>query len=294
MLRFIEQGLQDTVDWYRTNTRWWQRVQDGAYRKSSEMISSWNPAAALQFHWVEMERVVRVEGLVQKASDAESDDYYQSRPLAQRLRPVNRLRAAPMAKWAALLMASVRGVLAGYPLVDFEVELYDGSYHSVDSNEMSFKMAGILAFKTVAQKCRPVLLEPLDEVEITAPADFLGDVMGDLAARRGQILGTGAEPLRRLGVTVQPEQAAVAEDTGVDRLIRRFAGARGTLSGAGAQPGSTGIGDAEARRGSGRPQRKNAERQLKRPEQGADRSGDNDCAKHQQHFAPCCAEKPVE
>jgi elongation factor G len=88
--------------------------------------------------------------------------------------------------------ASVRGVLAGYPLVDFECELYDGSYHSVDSNEMSFKMAGILAFRTVAQKCRPVILEPLDEVEITIPDEYLGDVMGDLASRRGQILGTGA------------------------------------------------------------------------------------------------------
>lgn len=86
--------------------------------------------------------------------------------------------------------ASARGVLAGYPLVDFTVELYDGSYHSVDSNEMSFKLAGILAFKSVAQKCRPVLLEPLDEVEIRTPDSYLGDVMGDLSSRRGHILGT--------------------------------------------------------------------------------------------------------
>ena len=86
--------------------------------------------------------------------------------------------------------AAQRGVLAGYPVVDFAVELFDGSYHSVDSNEMSFKMAGILAFKTVAQKCRPVLLEPLDELEIAVPDQYLGDVMGDLSARRGQILGT--------------------------------------------------------------------------------------------------------
>jgi elongation factor G len=86
--------------------------------------------------------------------------------------------------------ACVRGVLAGYPLVDFEVELFDGSYHSVDSNEMSFKMAGILAFKNVAPKCRPVLLEPFDEIEIRTPDQYLGDVMGDLSSRRGQILGT--------------------------------------------------------------------------------------------------------
>jgi elongation factor G len=86
--------------------------------------------------------------------------------------------------------AAARGILAGYPLVDFEVELYDGSYHSVDSNEMSFKMAGILAFKAVAPKCRPILLEPLDHVEITTPDHYLGDVMGNLSGRRGHILGS--------------------------------------------------------------------------------------------------------
>jgi elongation factor G len=88
--------------------------------------------------------------------------------------------------------SSARGVLAGYPMVDFEVELFDGSYHSVDSNEMSFKMAGILAFRTVAPKCRPVLLEPIDHIEITTPDEYLGDVMGNLSSRRGQILGTEA------------------------------------------------------------------------------------------------------
>jgi len=86
--------------------------------------------------------------------------------------------------------AALRGVLAGYPLVDFEVELYDGSYHSVDSNELSFKLAGILAFRNVAPKCKPVLLEPIDYLEVTTPDEYLGDVMGDLSARRGQILGT--------------------------------------------------------------------------------------------------------
>lgn len=89
--------------------------------------------------------------------------------------------------------AAARGILAGYPLVDFEVELFDGSYHSVDSNEMSFKMAGILAFKAVSPRCRPVLLEPLDEVEIHVPDHYLGDVMGDLNQRRGRIVGTDAD-----------------------------------------------------------------------------------------------------
>ena len=86
--------------------------------------------------------------------------------------------------------AAERGVLAGFPLVDFQVELYDGSYHTVDSNEMSFKMAGIQAFKSVAPRCRPVLLEPLDDIEIVIPEESLGDVLGDLSARRGHIIGT--------------------------------------------------------------------------------------------------------
>ena len=92
--------------------------------------------------------------------------------------------------------AAARGVIAGYPMVDFQAECYDGSYHSVDSNEMSFKMAGILAFRNVARDAKPVLLEPLDDVEIWVPGDALGDVMGDLSGRRGQIVGT--EPDGRL------------------------------------------------------------------------------------------------
>ena len=86
--------------------------------------------------------------------------------------------------------AAERGVVAGYPMVDFQAECYDGSYHDVDSNEMSFKMAGILAFRNVAPKCKPILLEPLVDLEVWTPEDVLGDVMGDLSARRGQILGT--------------------------------------------------------------------------------------------------------
>ena len=89
--------------------------------------------------------------------------------------------------------AAVRGVVAGYPMVDFAAECYDGSYHDVDSNEMSFKMAGILAFRAVAPQCRPVLLEPLCDVTVWTPEDVLGDVMGDLSARRGHILGTESD-----------------------------------------------------------------------------------------------------
>jgi len=89
--------------------------------------------------------------------------------------------------------AAARGVIAGFPLVDFQAECYDGSYHDVDSNEMSFKMAGILGFRNVAPKARPVLLEPLLDVTVWAPSEILGDVMGDLSSRRGQILGTESD-----------------------------------------------------------------------------------------------------
>jgi elongation factor G len=86
--------------------------------------------------------------------------------------------------------AAARGPIAGYPVVDFKVELYDGSYHDVDSNEMSFKMAGILAFRNVSPNARPTLLEPILDVEVWTSEDYLGAVMGDLSSRRGHILGT--------------------------------------------------------------------------------------------------------
>jgi elongation factor G len=81
------------------------------------------------------------------------------------------------------------GVLAGYPVVDVKVELVFGSYHDVDSSEMAFKIAGSMAFKEAARSARPILLEPVMEVEVVTPAEFLGDVMGDLSSRRGKIGG---------------------------------------------------------------------------------------------------------
>ncbi len=85
---------------------------------------------------------------------------------------------------------AVRGPVAGYPLVDFKAEVFDGSYHDVDSSEMAFKMAAIQAFRAVSAQARPVLLEPIVEIETLTPEATLGDVMGDLSSRRGQILGT--------------------------------------------------------------------------------------------------------
>ncbi len=82
------------------------------------------------------------------------------------------------------------GVLAGYPIVDVKVRLYDGSFHEVDSSEMAFKMAASLAFKEGIQKGKPVLLEPMMKVEVVIPDEYLGDTIGQLNARRGEILGT--------------------------------------------------------------------------------------------------------
>jgi elongation factor G len=82
-----------------------------------------------------------------------------------------------------------KGVLAGFPTVDFRVILYDGSYHDVDSSEMAFKIAGSLAFKKAIREAKPILLEPVMNVEVTAPEEFAGDLMGDLNSRRGRVQG---------------------------------------------------------------------------------------------------------
>jgi elongation factor G len=81
------------------------------------------------------------------------------------------------------------GILAGYPMVDIKVELTDGSYHDVDSSEMAFKIAGSMAFKEGAKRAHPVLLEPMMKVEVVVPEQYMGDVLGDLSARRGKIGG---------------------------------------------------------------------------------------------------------
>lgn len=85
--------------------------------------------------------------------------------------------------------AAERGILAGYPVVDFRAEVYDGSHHSVDSSEQAFKVAGSMAFRKVAEEAGPILLEPIMEVEVTTSDDYMGDVIGDLNGRRGRVLG---------------------------------------------------------------------------------------------------------
>ena len=95
---------------------------------------------------------------------------------------------------AGIQGAMQAGVLAGYPVEDVKVTLYDGSFHEVDSSEMAFKIAGSMAFKEACRKANPVLLEPIMKVSVTAPDEYLGDVMGDLSSRRGMIQGTEARP----------------------------------------------------------------------------------------------------
>ena len=96
--------------------------------------------------------------------------------------------------------AAESGVVAGYPVINFKVKLYDGSYHEVDSSEMAFKIAASMAFKNAMSKANPVLLEPVMRVEITVPEEYMGDVMGDINSRRGRIEGmtprSGAEIIK--------------------------------------------------------------------------------------------------
>jgi elongation factor G len=93
---------------------------------------------------------------------------------------------------AGIQEAMRNGVIAGFPVVDIKAKIYDGSYHDVDSDEISFKVAGSLAFKEGAKKAKPVLLEPIMDVEVVTPEEYLGDVMGDLNSRRGKIEGFSA------------------------------------------------------------------------------------------------------
>ncbi len=88
-----------------------------------------------------------------------------------------------------IIESAQRGVLAGFPCVDFKATLDDGSFHAVDSSEMAFKIAGSLAFKKAAEDAKPVLLEPIMKIQITTPDEFMGDIMGDLNSRRGRVLG---------------------------------------------------------------------------------------------------------
>ncbi|WP_250121288.1 elongation factor G [Chroococcidiopsis sp. CCMEE 29] len=118
------------------------------------------------------------------------------------------------------------GILAGYPVIDVKATLVDGSYHEVDSSEMAFKIAGSMAIKQAVMKAAPVLLEPMMKVEVEVPENFLGDVMGDLNSRRGQIEGMGSEQ----GIAKVTAKVPLAEMFGYATDIRSKTQGRGIFS----------------------------------------------------------------
>ncbi|EKU70515.1 elongation factor G [Selenomonas sp. F0473] len=127
---------------------------------------------------------------------------------------------------AGVRQAMESGVVAGYPMVDIKVVVYDGSFHEVDSSEAAFKVAGSMAFKAGAEKANPVLLEPYVKVEVTVPEDYMGDVIGDLNARRGRI--DGMEP--RNGVQVINAFVPLSEMFGYSTDLRSKTQGRGNYS----------------------------------------------------------------
>ncbi|RPH62457.1 MAG: elongation factor G, partial [Acidobacteria bacterium] len=118
----------------------------------------------------------------------------------------------------------MRGYLAGYPVVDFRATVFDGSFHPVDSNELSFKLAGSLAFKDGMTRARPTILEPIMNVEVYAPSDFAGDLMGDLNSRRGRISGMDT----RGTTTVIKAQVPMSEMLTYEQHLTSATGARGS------------------------------------------------------------------
>jgi len=122
--------------------------------------------------------------------------------------------------------AMASGVLAGYPVVDVKVTLFDGSYHEVDSSEMAFKIAGSMAFKEAMRKADPVLLEPIMKVEVTVPEEYMGDVMGDINSRRGRIEGMEA----RAGAQIIRGYVPLAEMFGYATDLRSRTQGRGVYT----------------------------------------------------------------
>lgn len=127
---------------------------------------------------------------------------------------------------AGLEDALDRGVLAGYPLVDIKARLFDGSYHDVDSSEMAFKIAASMALKNAASKCQPVILEPVMRVEVVIPEDYLGDIMGQITARRGRVEGMEA----RGNAQVVRSMVPLSEMFGYATALRSSTQGRGVFS----------------------------------------------------------------
>ena len=118
------------------------------------------------------------------------------------------------------------GLIAGYPAIDIKATLFDGSSHDVDSSEMAYKIAASMAFKEAAKKCDPVLLEPIMDVEVTAPSEYLGAVMGDLSSRRGQI----RDQVERHNAVIVKAYVPLSEMSGYTTDLRSFTQGRGNSS----------------------------------------------------------------
>ncbi|MDP3763527.1 MAG: elongation factor G, partial [bacterium] len=119
-----------------------------------------------------------------------------------------------------------KGVVAGYPLVDFSAALYDGSFHEVDSSEMAFKIAGSMALQSAVKRAEPIILEPIMRLEVVVPQEFFGDTIGDLASRRGKI----EETKDRLNLKVIDAKVPLSEMFGYATSLRSLTEGRGTFT----------------------------------------------------------------
>ena len=125
-----------------------------------------------------------------------------------------------------IVEAMDKGVVAGYPMVDVEVTLYDGSFHEVDSSEFAFKIAGSMAFQSAAKRAKPVILEPVMKMEVVTPEDFFGQVISDISSRRGQIKETS----ERVGMKIIDALVPLSEMFGYSTTLRSMSQGRATYT----------------------------------------------------------------
>jgi elongation factor G len=122
--------------------------------------------------------------------------------------------------------AMSRGFLAGFPMVDISVDLYDGSYHDVDSSEIAFRLAALLAFQEAAQKAKPVILEPIMRIEVIVPEQFMGDITGNISGKRGQIDGMEERGMNK----VVKAKVPLSEMFGYTTTLRSMTEGRGSMT----------------------------------------------------------------
>jgi len=188
---------------YKETIKGKSRVQ-GKYKKQSGGRGQYGDC------WIELEPLPRGEGF-------EFVDKIVGGVIPQQYRP---------AVEKGIVEAMEQGVLAGYPVVDVRVSLVDGSYHTVDSSELAFKVAGSMAFKKAAVASQPVLLEPIVNIYIEVPEEYMGDVIGDLNSRRGKVLGMDS----RGSIQIIKAQVPLAEILKYAPDLRSMTSGRGTFT----------------------------------------------------------------